>query len=601
MAYAHDNAKRIAWFGERYSSVSMDRANHPSFAPATPVFCPHAGPCTSCALIALPYAAQLERKRESLRTELGSYAELGEVRTAEPRAAPLIRAYRSRAKLVAQGGKLGLFARGTHDVLDLPECVVLDPLVARATAALRQRLGDVPEVVGVDVAHVGEQLLITLIVREAADPLRLRALAEQLRGELPEVAGVAYARREDGAVQLLAGDHQLLAGEGVVSRRLSRGGPYHYVSLGSFLQVHPGVASAMYARLEEHVLRVSEAPRVLELHAGSGALSLSLAARGASVTAVETWGPACDQLARAAREQRLSVRVEHGEAVACVQALLAAGTSFDVVLVNPPRHGLEPSLRAAIAALGPVAVGYVSCGPPTLARDLAHLARLGLRCASLEPFDMMPLTSHIESLAWLVRAAPAEPTLLPDQGALALRIKPPHTAAPAEAAHATNAADPTAALFLPALLPESSGLQAQLRGQPLTLTSCVFTALVRGVVRARGTIRGGAGGALRYRRERVVSGHSLVQVECTRDLQVLRAFRAIGHPVIGDPRDTRTAKFFARKHGLDRPFLHLSRLGVRSAGGEAQQHAGLAPDLQATLHSLEGSSDAKAMLQAGPD
>ena len=126
-------------------------------------------------------------------------------------------------------------------------------------------------------------------------------------------------------------------------------------------------------------------PRVLELYAGSGALSLALAEAGATVLAVESFAPACERLSRAAREQRLSLEVQQGDAGVVAQALSQQGQRFDVVVVNPPRRGLDVQVREAVAHLGPQRMAYVSCNPATLARDLAHLARRASRPGSLRP------------------------------------------------------------------------------------------------------------------------------------------------------------------------------------------------------------------------
>ena len=74
----------------------------------------------------------------------------------------------------------------------------------------------------------------------------------------------------------------------------------------------------------------------------------------------------------------------------------------DVVVVDPPRPGLGPELRAHLAAQKPPRIRYVSCNPVTLARDVGELARAGYELERLRIFDFYPQTSHIESVAHLV-------------------------------------------------------------------------------------------------------------------------------------------------------------------------------------------------------
>jgi 23S rRNA (uracil1939-C5)-methyltransferase len=70
-----------------------------------------------------------------------------------------------------------------------------------------------------------------------------------------------------------------------------------------------------------------------------------------------------------------------------------------VVLVDPPRAGLERAALDGILRLNPVTIAYVSCDPSTLARDAARLAAAGYRLLDVAPFDLFPQTYHIESIS----------------------------------------------------------------------------------------------------------------------------------------------------------------------------------------------------------
>lgn len=566
----------------------MDNAPHPEFPPNARWLCPHAQACPGCPLIHLGYDEQLANKTAQVRNAIAPYPELSTLDVLGTRAAPRVLGYRTRAKLVASGAELGLFKRGTHEVVDIPECLVLEPRVLAVVAALRARLRPDVALQGVDVALVGEQLLVTLIASEMAEREALLSLARELQQAIPQVKGVAFVRRADEAVQLLSTGHEQLVGVSEL-RTQEPNAPHHYVALGAFMQAHAETSAAIYDQLAARVLQdARNAPRVLELYAGSGALSLALAQRGAELVAVESYEPACERLTRAAREQNLNVRVRNGDAGRELTALAAQGESFDVVLVNPPRRGLDPRVRAAIAKLGAKQVGYVSCKPATLARDLAHLARLGLQCAELQPFDMMPLTDQVETLAWLTRGTASTANPLFETDELLVVDKAGYEAVQGTGSlveRVAMRAGCDALIPLSSALPESSGVvlfaKHKLVAEPAF--SIVFIALARGVVRTRGQLRAGAARA-RYTRIAVVGGHSLVRVEAARDEHVLQTFRVIGHPIIGDTRaDRATAKHFAMRHGLDRTFLHAVEVGLDH---EHRVRSPLAPDLAAVLASL---------------
>src|SRR5262249_44839998 len=117
------------------------------------------------------------------------------------------------------------------------------------------------------------------------------------------------------------------------------------------------------------------------------------------------------------------VDVHTGDAAAVARALAKTDERFDFVVVNPPRRGLGPGVRRAIAQLAPRAVAYVSCDPDTLAPDLADLAWLGYRARALHPVDMIPLTDHVEVVALLEPCALPAPRVLFDDGDFCAIVK----------------------------------------------------------------------------------------------------------------------------------------------------------------------------------
>jgi 23S rRNA (uracil1939-C5)-methyltransferase len=88
-----------------------------------------------------------------------------------------------------------------------------------------------------------------------------------------------------------------------------------------------------------------------------------------------------------------------------VEDHLRASLPADVVLLNPPRAGVDARVTAALeeAATAPSAIVYVSCDPATLARDVARLPRY--RVASVRAYDMFPQTAHVETVCELVPEA----------------------------------------------------------------------------------------------------------------------------------------------------------------------------------------------------
>jgi 23S rRNA (uracil1939-C5)-methyltransferase len=82
---------------------------------------------------------------------------------------------------------------------------------------------------------------------------------------------------------------------------------------------------------------------------------------------------------------------------------VAAEGPWDVVVLDPPRHGCSRGVLDLLASMRAKRLIYVSCDPSTLARDLSALANAGYRCTSLRPIDLFPQTFHLESVALLER------------------------------------------------------------------------------------------------------------------------------------------------------------------------------------------------------
>src|SRR4051812_34868326 len=103
--------------------------------------CPHGKSCGGCAFLGVPYAEQLARKRMLVERGVARYPQLARLKLADVAGARPTHAYRARAKLVfGKDGALGLFERDSHRVVDIPDCRVLSPLLARVVAAARRVL-----------------------------------------------------------------------------------------------------------------------------------------------------------------------------------------------------------------------------------------------------------------------------------------------------------------------------------------------------------------------------------------------------------------------------------------------------------------------------
>ena len=156
----------------------------------------------------------------------------------------------------------------------------------------------------------------------------------------------------------------------------------------------------MYARVAD---LAAGARTAIDLFAGLGGIGLHLARAGTVVIAVEIDRDAVAQLRRAAEAANLPLTALAGDAGKIADDVRARlGERPDVVVVNPPRKGLAGALDLVVELAAPTVI-YVSCGPESLGRDLAALATHGYTPDVIEPFDLMPGTSQVETIVRLRR------------------------------------------------------------------------------------------------------------------------------------------------------------------------------------------------------
>lgn len=605
-------------------------ATPPSTPPTgdpTLVRCAHATACPGCPAIALGTAAQLAAKRARVVAALARFPELAGLEVPEVRAVGPRAGYRTRAKWVVDtAGRMGLFARGTHEVVDLEHCPVLRPALDLVASALRARLGTHPALDprvlrGVDLRealHEESAVLVALTYERGRAPSRdvLDGLEQALRDAWPDVS-VSTAERDDAPRVL--GTYRVDPGRARLDR-VGEGPPF-FAAHGSFVQAHRDVAAAIHDRIAQAVRALGPADgrtaggkrrRVLELFAGSGALALRLAQEGADVTALERFLPAIE-LARASAE-RAGVDDRFEAVAGDVADALVPASGLDAVVVNPPRRGLVPEVRDALARSGASLLAYLACDPDTLARDLAVLARAGYAARSVEAFDMMPQTSEVETLVLLAPAAPTPARILAQGelagGALWIAVdKAAHEPTTPHPEHAACLLDRvqripgfsraapvhrldvgTSGVCLFGASPEAIGPLAR----ALAEGDKTYLALVRGIPREKGTIRRALReqgrdleASTRYRRRAVVSGHGLLEARPNegRTHQIRRHLASIGHPVVGDARygHAPTNRHFEETACLDRTFLHCARIVLSLEGRAVRLESPLAPELALTL------------------
>ncbi|MBL8728180.1 MAG: 23S rRNA (uracil(1939)-C(5))-methyltransferase RlmD [Planctomycetes bacterium] len=393
------------------------RPASPRPAPADPdeiLRCRHFGTCGGCSLLDQPIRWQLHDKVAACERDLAPH--LGDVRIdcVEPKRPP--RHFRTRLLypvLPDHDGLpiVGLYGFRSHDLVQIEECStqdgwltqfgrkaeqVLRGLRLQPFDARRQR-GNVKAIWARLASGTGE-VLAGIVTRPGAfteGPAFAKALVEAARS-LPRprvprhLQGVVHSI-SDGDDEFLLGDRHvpLRGADHVIDRR---DGLAFRVSAGSFYQIHADAHELLY-RPAIAMCGDVRGQRVVDAYGGVGAFGLRLAKAGATeVTIVEEGAAACRDAEHNAALNRLGgVRV-----VRSPVASTPLPRQADLMVLDPPRAGLQARACARVVAAAPRRILYVSCAPESLARDLATLRQAGYRVQAARLCDLFPHTEHCE-------------------------------------------------------------------------------------------------------------------------------------------------------------------------------------------------------------
>ena len=335
--------------------------------------CIHFGVCGGCHHQNLSYEEQLKAKTEILRDQLTRIGRIENPPVREMVASPSPWNYRNHVQFhLTDEGKLGYMTVGISKVFPLSEC----HLPEGSINSLWPQLEFEPEL-----------SLERVSLRSGADK-ELMLVLDSDSPEPPELeieAGISVAHvYEENSVVIAGNDH-------VVIRVLDR---QFKVSAASFFQVN----TAMAEKMVEHLitsLPVSSSTVLVDIYCGVGLFSAFLAPNCERVIGIESSPSACEDFATNLDEFE-NVELYEGLAEDVVPHL---GLDADIVLVDPPRAGLEKRVVDGILKLTPQMIAYVSCDPSTLARDAARFIQGGYRLKDVTPFDLFPQTFHIESIS----------------------------------------------------------------------------------------------------------------------------------------------------------------------------------------------------------
>ncbi len=377
--------------------------------------CPHFGKCGGCDFRHLSYEEELwlkARRVQDAMNRLGGF----DLPVPEITGSPEIQRYRNKGQFPVgreeTGVAYGFYRSRSHQLIPLTDC----KLQSEEACALARAVCDWADQCGVkpyeEATHSG--LLRHIYVRQGRAGLHLtlvvlrdklpapRRLTELCRQAVPALCGIVINVNDKPGNRILGLHNRTLWGDDRLEDDLM--GNTFRLSPLSFYQVNHAQTENLYACAAAWAA-TDDRTDALDLYCGVGTITLTLAGRCKSVVGVEIVPAAIDDAKEnSARNGIENVRFLCADAGAAAAKMAEEGFRPQVILVDPPRKGLDQAAIDAICKMDPDRIVYVSCDCASMARDAKLLQETGgYAPEKLQAFDMFPRTANVESICLLTR------------------------------------------------------------------------------------------------------------------------------------------------------------------------------------------------------
>nr|WP_263323728.1 23S rRNA (uracil(1939)-C(5))-methyltransferase RlmD [Neobacillus sp. Marseille-Q6967] len=370
-----------------------------------------------CQLEHISYEGQLKYKENQVRQVLTRIGKLEDVKVHPILGMDNPWHYRNKAQVPVgeKDGKLiaGFFKPRSHEIVDTNESLIQLPDINEAVQTVKDICDELKIPAYDEEAHKGVlrhimarygnqtgELMVVIITRTADIP-NMSQLVEEIVARLPKVVSIVHNVNSKRTNVILGEKTTVLWGNEVIYDYI--GDVKFAISALSFYQVNPVQTKVLYDKALEYA-ELNGEESVIDAYCGIGTISLFLAQKAKKVFGVEVVPEAIEDAKKNAELNGITnAEFEAGEAEIIIPKWYKAGNKADVLVVDPPRKGCDEALLKTIIEMKPKKVVYVSCNPATLARDLRILEDGGYKILEVQPVDMFPHTTHVETVALLKR------------------------------------------------------------------------------------------------------------------------------------------------------------------------------------------------------
>ena len=375
------------------------------------MFCTYAKNCGGCQLQNMDYKRQLKFKQASVISLLGKFHRVNNIIGME-------NPYHYRNKVQAafgltRSGKIvsGVYQSSSHRIVNVDSCMTEDQTADEIIVAIRKMLpkfrilpynedsrkGFLRHVL-VKRSFTTGQIMVVLVGATAIFPQKTK-FTNALVSKFPEITTVVFNINPQKTSMVLGEREVVLFGEGYIEDRLC--GLTFRISPKSFYQINAYQTETLYNTAIEYA-NLTENDIVLDAYCGTGTIGLVASKYAKQVVGVELNSDAVKDAKKNAKlNQITNTSFYNADAGEFMVALADAGEKIDVVFMDPPRAGSDKNFLKSLLKLSPKRVVYISCNPSTQKRDLFTLTKGGYKVRKIQPVDMFPHTSHVETVVLL--------------------------------------------------------------------------------------------------------------------------------------------------------------------------------------------------------
>lgn len=306
---------------------------------------------------------------------------------------------------------VGVFAQRSHEIIPMQKCLIQNPISEEISNFIvefikdnkisiydeKTRKGLLRHIV-IKVGIKTNEIMCILVINGNKIPKEAE-LTEKLVNRFPNIKTIVKNINTKNTNVILGSENVNIYGNGYIKDVL---GDYTFkISPLSFYQVNPVQAERLY-NIGVEAAKITRDDIVFDLYCGIGTISLFMAKFAKKVYGVEIVRQAVNDANENARLNNVNnVQFIAGDTEVVLDNLINNKKIVpNVVMVDPPRRGLDNKSIENILKIKPDRFVYISCNPATLVRDLARFED-AYDVKEIQPVDMFPFTSHVEVCALL--------------------------------------------------------------------------------------------------------------------------------------------------------------------------------------------------------